>query len=357
MRPLWTVILLAALAPTLQQPAAARGDGDELSKPRLCELNGDCDALDANFAKQAASRAERLARDGLDREDTGVRVPAIWASESERAMHCPECPLSLLTRLDEPPRVAAERTCAAIPEGVVDCVATLELSVAERQLLRYLDLGTELDDHLRDEGVDMQGVEGKSFTYLEKLRLMRRLVLHPLVETVCEVGFNAGHSALLWLSGGARRVLSFELGQYGYSSHAVGWLSERYPGRLQVVMGDSLRTVPSFAAMWPDERCNLLFVDGGHLYRHAMGDLANLRALRNGSFHYLLVDDTNQGEVATAWRDYKSDGHAVESETVWSDYSEVVIVDANGGDRLLDPDPGSIISDWRSSLSWGYYTH
>mmetsp|Transcript_25143 Transcript_25143/g.50124 ORF Transcript_25143/g.50124 Transcript_25143/m.50124 type:complete len:223 (+) Transcript_25143:888-1556(+) len=218
-------------------------------------------------------------------------------------------------------------------------------------------MGLLLDEHLRAEGVDMKSVEGKSFTYLDKIRLMQRLVHHQGVETVCEVGFNAGHSALLWLSSGARKVLSFELGQYAYSTKALSFLNEHYPGRIQVTLGDSLETVPSFHAMWPDERCNLLFVDGGHLYKHAMGDLRSLRPMRNESFHLLLVDDTDQGEVATAWREYIAAGSAVEAEVVWSDYSESLQWFNKGGpEESLEIVDGSSVAEWRSSMAYGYYT-
>ena len=148
-----------------------------------------------------------------------------------------------------------------------------------------------------------------------------------------------------------------QLGQYAYSTKALSFLNKHYPGRIQVMLGNSLETVPSFHAMWPDERCNLLFVDGGHLYEHAMGDLQNLRLMRNESFHLLLVDDTNQGEVATAWREYIAAGYAVEGEEVWSDYSEKLEwFDKGGLEESLVIEDGSSVTEWRSSMAFGYYT-
>jgi hypothetical protein len=185
---------------------------------------------------------------------------------------------------------------------------------------------------------------------------MQQLVHHAKVETVCEIGFNAGHSTLLWLASGAKRVLSFELGQYTYSTKAVSFLNMRYPGRFQVVMGDSLDTVPAFRAMWPDERCNLLFIDGGHYYRHAMGDLQNFRGMRNETFHLLVMDDTNQDEVAAAWKEYMERGYALENEVVWSDYSDHLIwFDRGSPQEYVARDPAKTIPEWRSSMSWGMY--
>jgi hypothetical protein len=334
--------------------------GDE---PHQCELTGDCGALDQLVSEHQAMRASRARLD--DAHDskandsstrTAVRIP-LWTSEHERAEHCPSCPKTLLTFLDEPPRITAERACLDFSAEVTgrqgsSCVDTLERVVAERQLLRFMDLGSELDDFLRSEDVDMRSVEGRSFTYIEKLRLMRRLALHDSVETVCEIGFNTGHSALLWLASGAQQVLSFELGQYPYSAKAVGWLSERFPNRLQVIMGDSSLSVPAYTQWWPLMECNLLFVDGGHLYHHALGDLQNFRAMANQTFHYLLVDDTEQGEVATAWRDYQSEGGAVETEVVVSAYSEAYFTHPDG--RIV-ADPDHVKPAWRSSISFGSY--
>lgn len=81
----------------------------------------------------------------------------------------------------------------------------------------------QLQDHLRESDVDVPNIEGHSSNFMGKQRLMRRLALEMDAAkraeggeggfTVCEVGFNAGHSTLLWLTAGATKVLSFELGQ------------------------------------------------------------------------------------------------------------------------------------------------
>ena len=232
--------------------------------------------------------------------------------------------------------------------------ALTESAIAEYQLLHYVQAALELDQHLRDSGVEMQAVEGKSLTFLNKLRMMRNSVLRPGMETVCEIGFNAGHSSLLWLTGGARRVLSFELGQYTYSTKAVTWLSQRFPGRLQVVMGDSLKTVPSFHAMWPEERCNVLFIDGGHQYHHAWNDLVNFRPMRNKTHHVVLIDDTTAGsEVMKAWIEYQQQDQAVEDEIIFSSYSETFLWD--GDVPELRPDITKLVPEWAGALSVGRY--
>jgi hypothetical protein len=130
------------------------------------------------------------------------------------------------------------------------------------------------------------------------------------------VGFNAGSSALVWLTAGAQRVISFELGQYPYSSTAAGWLQERFPGRLEIILGDSLQTLPSFHAMRPGEKCDLMYVDGGHSYEHAEGDLTHYRPLARGQESVVLVDDTNMEPVSRAWGELLRAGGALEEGAV-----------------------------------------
>lgn len=268
------------------------------------------------------------------------------ASRGRLAVQLPATYCNLIAPLDTAPTVLLGE----------DADDALLAAVSEYQLLHFVNAVSELDDYLRNLGVDMKNMEGRTSTHLEKLRVMRRIALNPGVDTVCEVGFNGGHSALLFLSAGARRVISFELGlgvQGTYSSHAVSWLSERYPGRLQVILGDSLKTVPNFATMWPAEQCNVIFVDGGHLYHQARADLLNLQAMRNASFHVIIMDDTNQAECKLAWDELISGGIVEEIESVSSEYSE--FLEFRHFPAKLSGREGQGIREWDSSFSIGRY--
>lgn len=162
----------------------------------------------------------------------------------------------------------------------------------------------------------------------------------PAVKTICEIGFNSGHSASVWLavrgeifssfffpnffSGFFRghlvwvekkitlffpspkhclprkktktqanpsaKVIMFDLWEHAYAPRAEAWL--RSPAaaahgvkdgdaRLTVVKGSSLETVPQFAAENPDVKCDLISVDGGHTYDIALKDLENMHLLAN----------------------------------------------------------------------------
>ncbi len=87
----------------------------------------------------------------------------------------------------------------------------------------------------------------------------------PAGLTICEVGLNAGHSAVVFLqaAGRAARLQMFDTGQLPYTSTALGLVRRLYPGQLQYIEGDSRQTTPRFAA----ERgrvCDVMSIDGAH---------------------------------------------------------------------------------------------
>ena len=84
----------------------------------------------------------------------------------------------------------------------------------------------------------------------------------PSVRTVCEVGFNAGHSAALWLSAKPSiRVVTFDLLGFPYSAACLSFLKDRFPGRLAAHRGDSAIQVRS-------ARVRLYFFDSTRTLQH-----------------------------------------------------------------------------------------
>jgi predicted O-methyltransferase YrrM len=110
------------------------------------------------------------------------------------------------------------------------------------------------------------------------------------VRTILEVGFNAGHSSYIFLN--ARpdvRVVSFDLGEHRYVPAAKTFIDRKFPGRHELVLGDSKATVPRYQEAYPDSRFDLAFIDGGHDYEVASSDLNNCRNLARGGF--VIMDD------------------------------------------------------------------
>lgn len=96
---------------------------------------------------------------------------------------------------------------------------------------------------------------------LAKVRLVYEEVcqraLSGEVHQVCEVGFNAGESALLFLEAtGDAKLTSFDLGK-PWTKRASDRLSRVYGDRFKLILGDSHEAVPRHIAMNPEWLCDV----------------------------------------------------------------------------------------------------
>ena len=100
---------------------------------------------------------------------------------------------------------------------------------------------------------------------------------------VCEIGFNMGHSALIWLESSPRvHYLGFDLGSHEYVRPNAEYMRRTYGAeRFAIVLGPSNDTVRKFARDFPAFKCHVLSVDGAHSVAGAAWDLFNMRALAN----------------------------------------------------------------------------
>ena len=103
-----------------------------------------------------------------------------------------------------------------------------------------------------------------------------RIAASPAVRTVCEIGFNAGHSAAVWMSASDRIKLdTFDLFETQMGRAALEFLQAEYPGRINAHAGDSQRVVP--LANITDGHCDVVHVDGRHQYDFVIHDFLNIR--------------------------------------------------------------------------------
>ena len=102
------------------------------------------------------------------------------------------------------------------------------------------------------------------------------------VNTICEVGFCAGLSTVLFLEAAPRAtVVSFDLGDLPWSRYADKHIQRlysaaRFPG---VIFGDAAVTIPR-AVHTNQLQCDMVFVDGDKSFK---GRLASSYELRNAS--------------------------------------------------------------------------
>ena len=99
----------------------------------------------------------------------------------------------------------------------------------------------------------------------------RAVIEHRPVRQVCEVGFNAGHSAALFLAlTGAQNASYFALDLFNqaYSARALEWVGKAFPGRVRSIAGRSQVQLDRRQKPWlrhPElRRCDVWSLDGDH---------------------------------------------------------------------------------------------
>jgi hypothetical protein len=137
---------------------------------------------------------------------------------------------------------------------------------------------------------------------------------------ILEIGFNAGHSALLILEANPEiRYIGIDIGRHAYTAPCASYLKASYGNRFDMHFGSSTDILPEFIA---NEACNdidLVHVDGGHTEAVAFADLNYvIRMSRQpGLRRYLIVDDTQMPPILAALSSFVSQG-VLRSETVGS---------------------------------------
>lgn len=121
------------------------------------------------------------------------------------------------------------------------------------------------------------------------------------VHTVCETGFNAGHSSFSFLTARPDLIVhSFDIGHHGYVRPMAKYLQKKFPGRLSITLGDSRKTIPRYfvGESWT---CDLIYVDGGHRLDVPLKDILNFARVASQPHNVILVDDVDAPDVKMAW--------------------------------------------------------
>jgi predicted O-methyltransferase YrrM len=122
---------------------------------------------------------------------------------------------------------------------------------------------------------------------------LRQLVRRSSAQLVGEIGFNAGFSSLAFLSASQDvRVISFDIGCYEVVRHAKEFLDERYPGRHELVIGNSTMSVPRYGEEHPSASFDIVFIDGGHDCETVRADIANLKVISHPGTSVVIDDLT-----------------------------------------------------------------
>ena len=122
------------------------------------------------------------------------------------------------------------------------CKEELTKRVENALLLLYLDHAAHMADHLVSLGFDMRLAEGGSMYFINLLKIKFQMASNKNIKTICETGFNLGHSSLLWLTSNIdAQVYSFDLGEHDYVMPSANYLNKHYPDLISKDVNDSYK--------------------------------------------------------------------------------------------------------------------
>jgi len=169
-------------------------------------------------------------------------------------------------------------------------------------------------------------LEGNCFYHHNTLELCPELYAKQLnlfwcgkqaTTSICEIGFNAGHSTMLMLLGRDKSSIKytvFDVGHHKYTKPCLKYLQSTFSNvNFEYIEGDSTITMPSWinANKQLINTYDVVHVDGGHSEDCIFNDFKNADLLVkiNG---IVIIDDTNMAHINKYVDSYLSTGNYME---------------------------------------------
>ena len=134
---------------------------------------------------------------------------------------------------------------------------------------------------------------------------------------ICEIGFNAGHSAFLMLLGRDKTPIDFtifDIGEHTYTKPCLKYIISKFPHvNYEYIEGDSVITIPTWINYNPKMIgvYDIVHVDGGHAEICIFNDMKNADILvKIGGL--IIIDDTDQQHINKYVDEYLMNGRYTE---------------------------------------------
>lgn len=151
----------------------------------------------------------------------------------------------------------------------------------ERALLLAKTLGDDL--HMTSErffGHGYLGVFSPDYKGAKTRFIFDTMCRHAAkkpIQQVCEIGFNAGESAVLFLEAAPQaRIVSFDFGDKPWTRHQGELLRRAYGKRFELRIGTSAVTLPKYQREGGSP-CDVALIDGAKTYSGRLTDLSNMQ--------------------------------------------------------------------------------
>tara|TARA_B110000211_G_C13901130_1_gene473989 strand:- start:114 stop:746 length:633 start_codon:yes stop_codon:yes gene_type:complete len=179
--------------------------------------------------------------------------------------------------------------------------------------------------------------EGYSQEIKGQTDFLRNIVNNESINSVMEIGFNAGHSAEIFLSSNKNiNLISFDIGEYHYVKLGKQFIDKTYPDRHTLIIGNSLDTVPEYFKKI-NKKFDLIFIDGSHNYEVAKSDLLNCKNLAHDKTIVIMDDTVNNNNLSEFWN--------IGPTRAWREAKELNIIKEIGSEDYYGG----------RGQSWGYY--
>jgi hypothetical protein len=144
----------------------------------------------------------------------------------------------------------------------------------------------------------------------------------PLVDmstrapaAILEIGFNAGHSSLLYLLAHPQvHIYAFDICSHKYVQACCDYLNKHFGNRITLIPGDSTKTLPWFRnnyGVTVSTQICMYHVDGGHATHIARSDLENCYAMASHGT-VIVMDDVHFLTLSALWkREYIDTGKVI----------------------------------------------